>query len=50
MNHIHDIHSPEHSHAFGQDRKRSGESRTLILISRAVMVARCPTTVVEKEI
>lgn len=29
----HDIHSPEHSHAFGQDQKRPGESRTLIVIA-----------------
>ena len=33
MNHSHDIHSPNHSHAFGQDRKRPGESRTLIVIA-----------------
>jgi len=34
----HDIHSPEHSHAFGQDLKRPGESRTLIVIAITTMM------------
>lgn len=33
MTQSHDIHSPEHSHAFGQDQKRPGESRTLTVIA-----------------
>lgn len=31
--HLHDLHPWQHSHVFGQDRKRPGENRTLLVIA-----------------